>query len=65
MKLSYDAKTDALFVRFSEEPALQSEEVKQGVILDFDGQGHIVGIEILDARRQLAASVVAGLQAAE
>ena len=65
MKLSYDAKTDALLVRFSDEPAHQSEEVKSGVILDFDGQGHIVGIEILDARHQLAASVVAGLQAAE
>lgn len=65
MKLSYDAKTDALFVRFSDGPALLSEEVKQGIICDFDDQGHILGIEILDAKHQLTASVIAGLQAAE
>jgi uncharacterized protein YuzE len=65
MKLSYDPTVDALFVRFSEAPTLESEEIKPGIILDFDAEGHIVGIEILDVKNQLPASVIAELQAAE
>jgi uncharacterized protein YuzE len=55
MKTTYDAEADALYVRFSETPVVESEEVSNGVILDFDADGRIVAIELLDASKQVAA----------
>jgi len=56
MKTTYDAEADALYVRFSETPVVESEEVSNGVVLDFDAAGRIVAIELLDASKHLAAS---------
>jgi uncharacterized protein YuzE len=64
VKLAYDAEADALFVRFAEDKIIESEEVRPGLILDFDAQGRIVAIELLDVREQLAPQAVAGLNAA-
>ena len=55
MKTIYDAEADALYVRFAEAPIIESEEVSDGVILDFDAEGRIVAIELLDASKQVAA----------
>lgn len=54
MKTHYDAEADALYLRFAETPVSESEEVRPGVILDFDDEGRIVGVEILDAKQHLA-----------
>ena len=63
MKTHYDAEADALYVRFSDTHVVESEEVSDGVVLDFDGEGRIVAIEVLDASKHLAAG--AKLTAAE
>jgi uncharacterized protein YuzE len=55
MKTSYDADSDALYLRFSEAEILESEEVSEGIVLDFDADGRIVAIEVLDASKHLAA----------
>jgi uncharacterized protein YuzE len=55
MKTPYDPETDALYVHFASAPVVESEEVSPGVMLDFDTEGRIVGLEVLDARRHLAA----------
>ena len=55
MKTIYDAEADALYVRFADAPVVESEEVSSGVVLDFDADGRIVAIEVLDARRHVAA----------
>jgi uncharacterized protein YuzE len=55
MKTHYDPEADALYVRFAEKPIVESEEVADGVVLDFDAEGRIVGIEVLDASKHLAA----------
>ncbi len=47
MRLRIDKKNDALYLRLNEAPIVESEEVQPGVILDFDVQGRVVGIEIL------------------
>ena len=52
--LHYDKATDAAYLRFSAEPVLESEEVATGVVLDYDAEGRIVGMEILKARTQLS-----------
>ena len=47
MRFDYDPEVDALYLRLSESPVLDSEEVRPGIILDFDEQGRVVGVEDL------------------
>ncbi|MDO8873601.1 MAG: DUF2283 domain-containing protein [Methanoregula sp.] len=47
MKVTVDKEADALYMRLSDTHIHDSEEVKPGVILDFDEQNNLVGIEIL------------------
>ena len=47
MKLKVDQANDALYFRIDDTDIVESEEVQPGVILDFDTQGHVVGVEIL------------------
>ncbi len=48
MRIRYDEKNDAIYIRFSEELCFESDEVKEGFILDYDKRGRVVGLEILD-----------------
>lgn len=52
MKLSYDAATDSLYIHLSERVCVDSEEVSEGVVLDYDAAGALVGIDIQHASRQ-------------
>ena len=47
MKLKIDKENDALYLRLDETQIVESEEVQPGVILDFDKNNRVVGIEIL------------------
>ncbi|MCK6623309.1 MAG: DUF2283 domain-containing protein [Calditrichaceae bacterium] len=47
MKVLFDEKADAIYIRFDESKIIESEEIKHGIIFDFDGKEHVVGIEIL------------------
>ena len=53
MRIIYDEKVDALYIRLKESEYYESDEIKEGVILDYDEQGNIIGIEILDASEYL------------
>lgn len=53
MKIDYDQASDILSMLFSSSPVEESDEVKPGVILDYDAAGNVVGIEILDASRRM------------
>ena len=53
MKVIYDSKTDTLTVIFTDTPVAESDEDKPGVILDYDKARKIVGIEILNASKQI------------
>jgi len=64
VKLAYDREADALFVRFADETITESEEVRPGLIVDFDATGRIVAIEMLDVSEQLTPQGLAGLNAA-
>lgn len=48
MRLKVDKENDALYFRLDESSIVESEEVQPGVILDFNADGEVVGIEILD-----------------
>ncbi len=49
----YDPQADAAYIRFSTGRVEESEEVSPGIVLDYDEDGHIVGMEVLQARKQL------------
>lgn len=64
MKTEYDPEANALYVKFSDDKIERTEELRPGIILDFDSRGHIVGIEMLDAKQKLSASALKSLAAA-
>jgi uncharacterized protein YuzE len=47
MKLKVDQQADALYLTLGEAPASRTEEVSPGIIVDYDDQGRVVGIEML------------------
>ena len=62
MKLKVDTENDALYFRLDESAIVESEEVQPGVILDFNADGHVVGIEILNLSTRIAAEQLRVLQ---
>ncbi|MDO8788615.1 MAG: DUF2283 domain-containing protein [Sulfuritalea sp.] len=47
MKLEFDPIADALYLEISDHDVERSEQIKPGVILDYDANGNIVGVEVL------------------
>ena len=47
MRLKMDKENDALYFRLDESAVVESEEVEPGVVLDFNAEGKVVGIEML------------------
>jgi len=45
MKIEYDQQADAMYIRLRAGKVIESEEVRPGVVLDFDAQGQVLGIE--------------------
>jgi uncharacterized protein YuzE len=54
VRVRTDEPADALYIRLQESATVESEEVNPGVILDFDEDGRVVGIEILNVRERLS-----------
>jgi uncharacterized protein YuzE len=53
MKLNYHAETDSLYIDLSERPSVESREVSEGVVLDYDAAGNLVGIDIDNASKKV------------
>jgi uncharacterized protein YuzE len=49
MKVNYYVETDSLYIDLSEQPSSESREVSEGVVLDYDANGNLVGIDIDNA----------------
>jgi uncharacterized protein YuzE len=48
--VKYDPAANAAYIRFSTEKILESEEVSAGIVLDYDAEGRIVGMEVFRVR---------------
>ncbi len=53
MKLNYYPDTDSLYIDLSERPSVESREIAEGVVLDYDAAGHLVGIDIDNASQKV------------
>ena len=53
MKLSYYPDTDSLYIDLSEKPSAESREISEGVVLDYDAEGNLVGIDIDNASKKV------------
>ena len=59
MEIRYDPEADAMYIKFREGDYEISEEIREGIIVDFDKNNEIIGIEILNAKERLSPSSVA------
>jgi uncharacterized protein YuzE len=53
MKLHYDRETDSLYIDLNARPSVDSREIQDGVVIDLDSKGQIVGIDIQHASQVL------------
>ena len=53
MKLSYFPETDSLHIDLSERTSAESQEISEGIVLDFDVDGRLVGVDIDNASRKV------------
>jgi uncharacterized protein YuzE len=53
MKINYYPETDSLYIDLSHKPSVESREVSDGVVLDYDEAGSLVGIDIDEASQKL------------
>ncbi len=52
MRITYDHKVDALYIRFKE-TTVTTKHLAEGIVADYDAEGRLAGIEILDAVKRL------------
>lgn len=62
MKLKVDKENDALYFRLDESSIMESEEVQPGIILDFNTEGKVVGVEILNLSTRMSPEQLKVLQ---
>jgi len=53
MNIKFDKETDIIYLRFSDAEIAESDEEKPGIIIDYDKNGNIVGIELLEASKKV------------
>ena len=53
MKISYYSETDSLYIDLSDLASSESKEISEGVVLDYDENGNLVGIDIDNASKKL------------
>jgi uncharacterized protein YuzE len=53
MKVNYYPDTDSLYIDLTEQPSVESREISEGVVLDYDQSGNLVGIDIDNASHKV------------
>lgn len=58
MKLHYYPETDSLYIELKSEPGAEAREIVEGLVVDFDANGNVVGFDIDHASRKLDLSKI-------
>ena len=58
MKLHYYPETDSLYIELKSTPGTEAKEIVQGLVVDFDENGDVVGLDIDHASKKLDLSVI-------
>lgn len=53
MHIKYNIETDIIYIRLSEGKVSESDEDKPGIIIDYDENGNVMGIEVLEASKKM------------
>jgi uncharacterized protein YuzE len=53
MRLNYYPETDSLYIDLSSKPSKESVEISEGIVLEYDNDGHITGIDIDNASHKI------------
>ena len=61
MKITYDPEADALYIELRDARPADSMDVEEGVTVDLDGEGHIIGLEVLDASKRMTPEQLANI----
>lgn len=58
MKLHYDRETDSLYIDLNARPSANSREIQDGLVIDFDAEGKVVGIDIQHASQVMDLAIL-------
>ena len=61
MKIEYDKEVDAIYIRMQEKEAARTEEISEGVNVDFDSDGRLIVLEVLSATKSYSLSDIFNL----
>ena len=62
MKVHFDEKADAIYLRLDESKIVESEEVHPGIILDFNERAEVVGVEVLRVKSRIPLATLKQMQ---
>jgi uncharacterized protein YuzE len=62
MKIEFDKQADALYIHLQEKTVAKTKEVEEGILLDFDEDNRLIGLEILDVTKRFALADIVNLQ---
>ena len=62
MRMHYDEQADALYLRLDDSKIIDSKEVQPGIVLDFNADEHVVGIEVLRLKERVPSANLKQLQ---
>ena len=52
MKIEHDQQADAMYIRLRAGTVVESEEIRPGIVFDYDAEGKVLGIEMLDVSKR-------------
>jgi uncharacterized protein YuzE len=61
MRIEYDKEVDALYIRIQEKNVARTQEISEGVNVDFDAEGRLIGLEVLSAAQRYSLSDIFNL----
>ncbi len=62
MKIEFDRQADALYIYIQEKPVNKTKEIEEGILVDFDEDNRLIGLEIMDVTKRFSLADIVNLQ---